>query len=456
MRPPGLQDLTLLPEDRAVQRWFDGRNWRLLVPFLWGSVVASAVLAMVSAAHGRPAVAIAGAVDAAALVALWALRRRAWFAEQLRGLTVGVVLVQFGLDAVLAVPELRLALSFGLFPLLLLFLHLRPAESTLLAAAFGASGVATALAGTQPAGPALLAGQLIGLSLPPLVALAAALALNRRRRRLFLSRWREQVTRERERTRMRDELADARKIQLAMLPEGPPVSDWLDLAALSLPASEVGGDFYDYLELPGGRLAVAVGDVAGHGVASGLVLAAVKSGLHLLGDELLDPVPVFQRLDRMVREAVRWRVFVTLLVAIFEPREGRLRVVTAGHPPALHRGAGGATRWLGHGAPPLGTHLPARYRESSAPLGAGDLVLLYTDGVTELADLAGEPFGQDRLQRTAERLERTRGGSARALREELLDALSHHKGDAPQLDDITLVVGRIGRSADPGTPVATT
>jgi sigma-B regulation protein RsbU (phosphoserine phosphatase) len=240
---------------------------------------------------------------------------------------------------------------------------------------------------------------------------------------------------------MRDELADARRIQVAMLPDGPPASDWLDVASASLPASEVGGDFFDHLELGGGRQALVVGDVAGHGVAAGLMLAAVKSGLHLLRDELDEPVRVLERLDRMVRDAVRWRMFVTLLVAIVERDAGRVRVVSAGHPPAL-LAAGGRVHSVGHGALPLGTRLSARYREDHAALGEGDVLLLYTDGLTEVGDLTGEGFGSGRLERALTRLAADPEASARAVREGLLDAVSRFKGDALQRDDMTLVVVR--------------
>jgi sigma-B regulation protein RsbU (phosphoserine phosphatase) len=245
---------------------------------------------------------------------------------------------------------------------------------------------------------------------------------------------------------MRDELADARKIQLSMLPDAPPAVPWIDLSALSLPASEVGGDFFDYLELPGERMAVVVGDVAGHGVAAALVLAAVKSGLHLLAEDLSEPVAVLERLDRMVRMAIRWRLFVTLLVAVFEPGRDRVRVVSAGHPPALLLSADGAIRSLGLPALPLGTRLPARFREESAAWRTDDLLVLYSDGVTELADGTGEGFGSERLERALRRSRQTVGragrGSARAVRESLFDALFHFKGDAAQRDDVTMVVVR--------------
>jgi sigma-B regulation protein RsbU (phosphoserine phosphatase) len=123
-------------------------------------------------------------------------------------------------------------------------------------------------------------------------------------------------------------------------------------------------------------------------------------------------------------------------------------VVTAGHPPLLHLGVDGRIQRLGAAAPPLGTRLPQTYREASAPLAAGDVVLFYTDGASELADLRCEQFGDERLAAALERAHRQAGGpaaaTASAVRESILASLSGHKSDGPQLDDITLVVARVG------------
>lgn len=455
MQVPRIEELALLPEEQAVQTWFDGRNWRVLRPALTVAAVVAAILVPALAGGGEAGKAVVVGLDAALLVALFLLRRRGWLRANPRGVALAAVLLQHACFAGVAPPEGRIALSLAIFPLLLLFLRLRPAEATLLAAVFAATGGGTVLWDAEWPGALAMLAQAIGLALPPTVALLVSLHLSRRERRSFLARWRDLGARERDRTRMRDELADARKIQLAMLPEAPPSVPWIELSGLSLPASEVGGDFFDYLELPGERIAVVVGDVAGHGVAAALVLAAVKSGLHLLAEELDRPATVLERLDRMVREAVRWRLFVTLLVAVFERREGRVRVVSAGHPPALLAAADGSVTSLGAPALPLGTRLPARFVEQSAPWRPGDLVVLYSDGLTELADAAGTGFGGERLERALARARGAagRGGSsagglsARSVREGLLDTVFHFKGDAPQRDDVTVVVAR--RTADP-------
>jgi sigma-B regulation protein RsbU (phosphoserine phosphatase) len=245
------------------------------------------------------------------------------------------------------------------------------------------------------------------------------------------------VVDERERTRVREELALARDVQLSMLPEAVPALPWLDVAAACLPAAEVGGDYYDFFPgRDGESLAVAVGDVAGHGLASGLVLAAVRSGLTLLMDTPEPPQTALPRLDRLVRQGRR-RMLVTLALLRLDRREGRVTVTTAGHPPVLVRRAGGAVEELGTPAPPLGTRLAHAPRPLTAPFAPGDCFVLFTDGLTEAPDAEGRQYGQERL--VARLLAHPVEGTAAELCADVLADLYRHRGEAPQEDDLTLV-----------------
>ena len=241
---------------------------------------------------------------------------------------------------------------------------------------------------------------------------------------------------------MREELDDARKIQLSMLPRSTPNLAWLDLASASLPATEVGGDYYDYVPLDAERLAIVVGDVAGHGMASGLVLAAIRGGLHLLRGELARPLEALHRLDRMVHAVAPGRMYVTLQIAILDHRERRVTVVSAGHPPVLHyRARSGAVEELGRPAVPLGTGLDPRLGEDSEGLAAGDVLLFYSDGVPEATDVHGEAFGHQRL---AAALSRSAiGSSAGEVRGSVLDGVNRFKGDVELADDLTVVVAKV-------------
>lgn len=434
--------LALLPEQRAIAKYFDSRNDRILGHLLWAFLALAAGLTLAFAARAEPLRLALALFDLALVLAIIVARRTDLLADHFRDLVAGFLLLEFALLAFL-IPEPGLLIALGgvVFPGLLLFFRLPLAYLALLVAAFAGTGVwgALRLAAADDAGRL---GPVLGVLLPALTLVAAAATITRRDRLAFVRRWRHDSTRERERMRMRDELADARKIQLGMLPASAPEVDGLELASLSLPASEVGGDYFDYFPLPGSRLAVVIGDVAGHGMASGLMLSGVKSGLFLLREELGEPLGVVDKLDVMVREAVRWRMLVTLMVGVVDPAGGRITAVSAGHPPVLvHSAADGSVRELGSGAPPLGTRLKPRYREETGQLGRGDTVVFYTDGMLELRNAQGEPFGGDRLRRDLERA----GGmpTANQVRDALLDGLSRHRGDALQDDDLTLVVVRV-------------
>ena len=185
-----------------------------------------------------------------------------------------------------------------------------------------------------------------------------------------------------------------------------------------------------------------VGDVAGHGMASGLVLAAIRGGLHLLKEELARPLEALQRLDRMIQEIAPGRMYVTLQIAVLDHREGRVTLVSAGHPPALHfRSDAGETVELGSNAVPLGTRLETRLDEQTADLKAGDVLVFYSDGLPEATDLRDDPFGDERMRHAVDRS--ATGHSAAEIRTLILDSVTRFKGDVELRDDLTLVVAKI-------------
>ena len=222
--------------------------------------------------------------------------------------------------------------------------------------------------------------------------------------------------RQRERLRMREEIDYAREHPAQHAPPGRrPSVRWLDLAAASLPATEVGGDYYDYFRLSPTQLALVVGDVAGHGLASGLLLSGVRSCLYLLEEELAAPVEVLERLNPMVRRTTDRRTYVTLLCAVLD-RRGR-------HPHRGERRAPAAcstcvrTRQLeevGKGAPPLGTFLERATRRSRPLHATGDLLVFYTDGLMEARNAAAVEYGEARLQRAVARAGRAAARPARS------------------------------------------
>ena len=445
MKAPTLDELVLLPETLAVQRHFDARNYRVFRWLLGLDLLC--LLAAIGAAlqHGWY---VSLAVHVLALLATMALiaARQAqvyetWF-RQILLCYLGLGLVVLKMLSLHAEGD-GLGVFFVL-PFALLFFRLRVVEELSL---FFALWVAAVLPFTRQ-------GWLSGAALPPLsevtalsvtaaLCLAATAIFTQIEKRRFLAGWRKEHARARERERMREEIDMARRIQLSMLPQSPPDLPWIELAAASLPATEVGGDYYDYFRLSPSRLAVAIGDVAGHGLASGLVLSGVRSCLYLLEEELAVPVTVLCRLNHMVRRTTDRRTYVTLLCALLE-REGGSGTVTlasAGHPPVLHYSArAGRCERVGKGAPPLGTFLEAAYVTESRPLLPRDLLVFYSDGLVESRNAQGQDYGDARFERA---VLRAAGGSARDVRDSVLGDLANFKGDAEQGDDITLVVARI-------------
>lgn len=438
-----LDDLAKLDERAAVERHFDQQNDRFirwLIPFtVAGSIP---MLAVFGERGSAPQVIVAiGALVAPLVMAL--LRRLSVYDRNPRPILIGWVVAQY---ALLMLPFAgsgpAIAISCS-FPLHFLAFRYRSSQYLALSAVFSSAGIGTAII----LHPDLTVGASAFIVLFTLwvnAALATAgIAISEFVASRFLQSWGSVVRRSAEEARMRAELAAARQIQLSMLPEAPPKLPWIDLAGASLPATEVGGDFFGYFKLDDDRIAIVVADVAGHGVGSGIVLAGIKSGLHLLQDELGEPTRVMERLDRMVRESARRRMLVTMLIAVVH-RNGTMRIVSAGHPPLIHLSRDGVAE-CGLGALPLGTRLESRYSTVERTWSEGDLVLCCTDGLLELQGPSGELYGAERVAQFLRDLDPS--ATAEAARHELLAQLSRFRAGATQDDDITVVVARLGGDA---------
>lgn len=244
-----------------------------------------------------------------------------------------------------------------------------------------------------------------------------------------------------DRERQRVELETARNIQSSILPELPPRLNGVDLAHAYQPATEVGGDFYDVLALEDGRLALAVGDVAGHGVSSGLVMSMAKSALAV--QVTFDPQvrSVFGTLNRMVYQSARKRMLTTLVYAVIDPRSRTAEYASAGHLFPYRVKANGEVVALESVAYPLGVRPSLDVTVRSEKLDAGDTLFLFSDGVVEgRADDSDVLFGFERLE---ESLRRHAGGGVTALRDGVLGDLNDFTRRSAQDDDVTIVVARV-------------
>jgi serine phosphatase RsbU (regulator of sigma subunit)/predicted ester cyclase len=244
----------------------------------------------------------------------------------------------------------------------------------------------------------------------------------------------EQEARERE--RIEQELEVARSIQQASLPKEVPKLEGWEISPHYRPAREVGGDFYDFFELPNGHLGLVVGDATGKGVPAALVMASVRSMLRAVAQTSNSPGEVLRRVNDPLVTDIPANMFVTCFYAILDPGSGSLKYANAGHDlPYLHRSKGEDGEELRATGMPLGLMPGMGYEEKQTILQAGESALFYTDGTVEAHNPKGEMFGFPRLRALV-----AEHGEERSLGELLLQELYSFTGEEwEQEDDITLV-----------------
>ena len=238
----------------------------------------------------------------------------------------------------------------------------------------------------------------------------------------------------RERERVAQDLRVARRIQQAALPKEAPTLEGWQITPYYRPAREVGGDFYDLLELEDGRLGLVVGDATGKGVPAALVMASARSMLRAVAQSSNSPGDVLRRVNGPMVTDIPPNMFVTCFYAILEPRSGHLVYANAGHdlPYVQH---GGETEELRARGMPLGLMPVSSYEEKEMVLDAGETAVFYSDGLVEAHDPKGEMFGFPRLRALV-----AEHGKERSLVEALLGELHSFVGEGwEQEDDITLL-----------------
>jgi serine phosphatase RsbU (regulator of sigma subunit) len=234
------------------------------------------------------------------------------------------------------------------------------------------------------------------------------------------------------------ELRLARSIQQAFLPEEVPQLEGWQISPLYKPAREVGGDFYDFHLLSGGRLGLVVGDATGKGVPAALVMSTTCGMLRAVSQASdSSPGEMLRRVNEALVPSIPSNMFVTCFYAILEPESGTLRYANAGHDvPYLHRS--GVAEELRARGMPLGLMPGMGYEEQEIVLDAGEAALFYSDGLVEAHDSQGEMFGFPRLQTLV-----SEHAEKESLEEALLEELYSFVGeDWKQEDDITLLTLR--------------
>jgi phosphoserine phosphatase RsbU/P len=242
---------------------------------------------------------------------------------------------------------------------------------------------------------------------------------------------------ESERQRLAEELVAARTVLAGIICAHPPTPTGWQVCPHLEPCTEVGGDFYDVHPCRHGGWGVLLGDVSGHGLGAALLVAQIIPVVRMLLDEHTDPVEILGLLNEHIFRTTAPHQFATVFLGILDPVTGDLAYANAGHvPPVLLTGAAQPRR-LSAGGPPIGMLPELPLRGATCRIGAGDALLLCSDGVTECWDAAGEMFGETNV---CEALTSCRCREAGALRDSLLAALARHRGNVPSDDDVALLI----------------
>jgi hypothetical protein len=436
-----IEDLARTTDDAAVRRQYEQRNFVWLVVLLCVFTFVSIVEIASEDARNTPVEVLVAAANlllvTLGLWLVWAKTTRPWIRKRITVVAIIYALTQYTLLLAFTYRGDNWIAWVMFIPWMMLGFRLFAAEAILMHAVFAAGAIVTSLLSPAPEGKKK--AFLISAVVVNAVVMGMQIFLSWRLRRRTTREWGERRVHAREQIRMRDELQYARELQLSMLPECDPHLDWLELCAISLPATEVGGDYYDYF-LEDGRVAVVCGDVAGHGMASGLVLAGLRSGFTLLRDSLGDPATVLRRLHDLVTQTSRRRMLVTVSVVLFDRQRMQATIASAGHPPVILRRGDGSVQTIDLFAPPLGVKLPVNIPQRKLDVSPGDVFVLHSDGVYETRSAAGEDYGLDRLTQI---VAVHGGGSAESLRDAILSDVAEFRGSSEMADDITLVVARV-------------
>jgi sigma-B regulation protein RsbU (phosphoserine phosphatase) len=240
-----------------------------------------------------------------------------------------------------------------------------------------------------------------------------------------------------ERERMERELELATEIQQRFQPSAPPIMEGYEFQGISFSCYEIGGDYYDFIRLHDGKMLVALGDVSGKGTAAALLMSSLHAAIHAQVSAR-SPLPeIIRSVNQYLSDNTPTNRFVTLFLAELNPSDGTLRYINAGHNPPLIGRTDGAVEQLASGGFPLGIMPLAEYEIGETGLNSGEALVVYSDGVSEAANLKGEEFGMERLSNV---ISKNLAASASGLRDKVESSLSNFTQTAPAGDDITLVI----------------
>jgi sigma-B regulation protein RsbU (phosphoserine phosphatase) len=265
-----------------------------------------------------------------------------------------------------------------------------------------------------------------------------------------------------ERERLEKELETAREIQERLLPHAMPRIEGFDIAATSTPSRQVGGDYFDFLQMSDGRLGVAIGDVSGKGIPAALLMANLQAALQGQAIHPSSVAETVSRVNDLLTRSSESNMYATFFYGVLDGRDGSFIFCNAGHNPTLLMNSSGGSDWLSTGGIVIGMLSGQPYEEGRVTIAPGDVLVLYTDGVTEAtgpSEDGAPPVDEDALddeewdedeplpvpnmfeeERLVDVVRDNAERSAREIRDAVMAAVVEHTAGMPQSDDITLVV----------------
>ncbi|MFH1861568.1 MAG: GAF domain-containing SpoIIE family protein phosphatase [bacterium] len=237
--------------------------------------------------------------------------------------------------------------------------------------------------------------------------------------------------------RIDEELKLARRMQRSLLPRSAPKMEGFDFAGVNVPSEMVGGDYFDYIRLTDKDLGIVIGDVAGKGVPAAFVMASLRASLRIESVSHYAISTILSRVNDFLFEFIEPDRFVTAFYGVLDVRTRIFTYANAGHNPPLLLRAGGSREYLSEGGLLLGAFPGVLYHEHRVGFRSGDVLVLYTDGVSEAENAEGEQFGVDRI---AEITRKSIPSGPREVVRQLLKAIHRHEKGAGLHDDLTLMV----------------
>ncbi|MBN8570491.1 MAG: PP2C family protein-serine/threonine phosphatase [Ignavibacteria bacterium] len=261
-----------------------------------------------------------------------------------------------------------------------------------------------------------------------------------RRKKKFYSEYDVMYRKNFDNIRMRKELEYAQQMQLSMLPERFAVINNLEISAISIPATEVGGDYYDYFKLSEDKIGVFICDVSGHGVASALLLSGIRSCMHLILEETNDPKIIFTKLNRVIRKTQSRKMFVTAIFAVIDMKESKCTLYNAGHlPPYKISGESNEIYKLKKHGITLGATdniYADESKEVVIDFKKNDKLILYTDGVNEAQNEKRDEYGIDKIE---EFLNSNSDKKTTQIIDDLVADVNKFTQNKIQSDDLTII-----------------